>query len=136
MAQLVARATAGGARLAGHRASERRSTYCPTRSASGRVSHAIVSISSCPARTAGSADARSLRALQSGPVGGGLLVRVVAGRQGQAAVNYYLRTYRTITALPITPTSLVNFGEAVNFPLIFGGMLALSGPRRSSICWW
>ncbi len=68
-----------------------------------------------------------LRALQSGPVGGGLLASVVAGPQGQAAVNYYLRTYRSITALPITPTSLVNFGEAVNFPLIFGGVLALSG---------
>jgi hypothetical protein len=68
-----------------------------------------------------------LRALQSGPVGGGLLVSVVAGREGQAAVNYYLRTYRSIATLPITPTSLINFGEAVNFPLIFGGMLAVSG---------
>ena len=68
-----------------------------------------------------------LRALQSGPVSGGLLASVVPGPQGQAAVNYYLRTYRSITALPITPTSLVNFGEAVNFPLIFGGVLALSG---------
>jgi hypothetical protein len=68
-----------------------------------------------------------LRVVQSGPVGGGLLASVVAGPQGQAAVNYYLRTYRSITALPITPTSLVNFGEAVNFPLIFGGVLALSG---------
>ena len=28
---------------------------------------------------------------------------------------------------PITPTSLVNFGEAVNFPLIFGVMLAVFG---------
>ena len=28
---------------------------------------------------------------------------------------------------PITPTSLVNFGEAVNFPLIFGAMLAVFG---------
>jgi len=78
----------------------------------------------CPA---GPGRPACLRALQSGPVGGGLLVSVVAGREGQAAVNYYLRSYRSIAALPITPTSLVNFGEAVNFPLIFGGMLALSG---------
>jgi hypothetical protein len=68
-----------------------------------------------------------LRALRSGPTSGGLLVSVVAGRRGQAALNYYLGSYRSITALPITPTSLVNFGEAVNFPLIFGGMLAVSG---------
>ena len=78
----------------------------------------------CPA---GLSRPACLRALQSGPVGGGLLASVVAGPQGQVAVNYYLRTYRSITALPITPTSLVNFGEAVNFPLIFGGMLAVSG---------
>jgi FtsX-like permease family len=68
-----------------------------------------------------------LRALFSGPVDGGLLASVVPGRQGQAAVNRYLESYQSITALPITPTSLVNFGEAVNFPLIFGGMLAVSG---------
>ncbi len=68
-----------------------------------------------------------LRALFSGPISGGLLVSVVAGRRGQAAVNYYLASYRSITALPVTPTSLVNFGEAVNFPFIFGGMLAVSG---------
>ncbi|MGD0808441.1 MAG: FtsX-like permease family protein [Acidimicrobiales bacterium] len=78
----------------------------------------------CPA---GPGRQTCLRALQSGPASGGLLASVVAGRQGQAAVNYYLRAYQSITALPITPTSLVNFGEAVNFPLIFGGMLALSG---------
>jgi FtsX-like permease family len=78
----------------------------------------------CPA---GPEQPKCLRALLSGSAGGGILASVVHGRQGQAAVNYYLRTYRSIAALPITPTSLVNFGEAVNFPLIFGGILALSG---------
>ena len=68
-----------------------------------------------------------LRELLSGPNDGGLLVSVVPGRRGQAAVNRYLTSYQSITALPITPTSLVNFGEAVNFPLIFGGVLAVSG---------
>ena len=74
-----------------------------------------------PGRTA------CLRALLSGPASGGLLVSVVPGRRGQEAVNYYLAAYQSITAPPVTPTSLVNFGEAVNFPLIFGGILALSG---------
>jgi hypothetical protein len=59
--------------------------------------------------------------------GGGMLVRVVPGPQGRAAVSHYLDAYRSTTALAITPTSLVNFGEAVNFPLIFGAMLAVVG---------
>jgi len=59
--------------------------------------------------------------------GGGMLVRVVPGPQGKAAVSHYLDAYRSTTALAITPTSLVNFGEAVNFPLIFGAMLAVVG---------
>ena len=59
--------------------------------------------------------------------GGGILVSVVSGPRGLAAIRHYLDTYQSITALPITPVSLVNFGEAVNFPLIFGAMLALFG---------
>lgn len=59
--------------------------------------------------------------------GGGLLVSVVPGSQGQADINRYLSAYPSIAALPAAPTSLVNFGEAVNFPLIFGAILALFG---------
>ena len=59
--------------------------------------------------------------------GGGLLVSVVSGPRGQAAIRHYLDTFQSITALPSAPVSLVNFGEAVNFPLIFGAMLALFG---------
>ena len=58
---------------------------------------------------------------------GGMLARFVPGPRGQAAVNRYLDRYRSITTLAITPTSLINFGEAVNFPLIFGAILALFG---------
>ena len=61
-----------------------------------------------------------LRALQSGPIGGGLLVSVVPGPRGERG-QLLPQAYRSIVALPVTPTSLVNFGEAVNFPLIFGG---------------
>ncbi len=59
--------------------------------------------------------------------GGGILVRFVSGPHGTAAINRYLDVYRTTAALSITPTSLINFGEAVNFPLIFGAMLAVVG---------
>ena len=58
---------------------------------------------------------------------GGLLVRVVPGPLGRAAVTHYLNLYRSGVALPLTPTSLINFGEAVNFPLIFGAILAVFG---------
>jgi FtsX-like permease family len=58
---------------------------------------------------------------------GGMLASFVPGSRGQAAVNHYLDKYRAITTLAITPTSLINFGEAVNFPLIFGAMLAVFG---------
>jgi hypothetical protein len=71
--------------------------------------------------------AACLKASFSGPIAGGILATVVPGQRGRAAVTHYLDTYPAITALPITPTSLVNFGEAVNFPLIFGVMLGASG---------
>ena len=67
------------------------------------------------------------QAVEATANGSGLLASVVPGRKGQAAINHYLDTYRSITALTVTPTSLINFGEAVNFPLIFGAMLAVFG---------
>jgi ABC-type lipoprotein release transport system permease subunit len=68
-----------------------------------------------------------LRALSSEPAPGGFLVSFVPGPRGQAAISHYLDTYQSIAALVIAPTALVNFGEAVNFPLIFGAMLAVFG---------
>jgi ABC-type lipoprotein release transport system permease subunit len=58
---------------------------------------------------------------------GGILASVVPGAQGQAVINHYLDAYRASTALAVAPLSLINFGEAVNFPLIFGAMLAVFG---------
>jgi hypothetical protein len=57
----------------------------------------------------------------------GIRVSFVSGPRGQAAVRHYLADDPTVASAPITPTSLVNFGEAVNFPLIFGVMLAIFG---------
>ena len=56
----------------------------------------------------------------------GILASVVPGPRGQAVINHYLEVNSSAT-LRVTPTSLVNFGEAVNFPLIFGVMLAVFG---------
>jgi hypothetical protein len=63
----------------------------------------------------------------AGPLPGGLLVSVAQGAAGKAAATHFLDANAAITSEPPTPTSLVNFGEAVNFPLIFGLLLAVSG---------
>jgi hypothetical protein len=78
----------------------------------------------CPRRSGRSACINAALATSNG---GGMLVRVVPGARGKAAINHYLDSYRSTTVLAITPTSLINFGEAVNFPLIFGAMLAVVG---------
>jgi hypothetical protein len=54
-------------------------------------------------------------------------VHMAPGAAGRADVAHYLRADPGIAQLPTTPTSLVNFGEAVNFPLILGFVLALFG---------
>ena len=58
---------------------------------------------------------------------GGIRVSFVSGPRGKAAMERYVAANAPIVTTPIAPTSLVNFGEAVNFPLIFGVMLAVFG---------
>ena len=58
---------------------------------------------------------------------GGVRVAFIPGPRGKAALDHYVAAYSPIISKPLTPTSLVNFGEAVNFPLIFGAMLAIFG---------
>jgi len=77
----------------------------------------------CPRGSGPSCMAAAIAAVN----GAGMLVQVAPGPQGEAAISHYLDAYRSTTALAITPTSLINFGEAVNFPLIFGTMLAVVG---------
>jgi hypothetical protein len=55
-----------------------------------------------------------------------ILARAVPGPRGEAAITHYVNT-NSSAKRPVIPTSLVNFGEAVNFPLILGLMLALFG---------
>ena len=55
------------------------------------------------------------------------LVRAVPGPRGAAAIHHLVTAFPSSVAVPVPPTGLVNFGEAVNFPLIFGLLLALFG---------
>jgi putative ABC transport system permease protein len=66
---------------------------------------------------------REAKAAQKGAV----LAKATPGRSGQAAISRVLNAYPGNAIRPTPPDSLVNFGEAVNFPLILGFMLALFG---------
>ena len=56
-----------------------------------------------------------------------VLVRAAPGPAGQAALARHIRAYPDLTTRPAKPTVLVNFGESVNFPLLFGVALSLFG---------
>jgi ABC-type lipoprotein release transport system permease subunit len=59
--------------------------------------------------------------------GGVFLVRSAPGQQGKAAIDSLSRAYPAQVNFPQPPTNLVNFGEAVNFPLILGVVVVLLG---------
>ncbi len=58
---------------------------------------------------------------------GALLVRAAPDREGDAALATLARAWPVEVAYPVPPTNLVNFGEAVNFPLLFGLILIVFG---------
>jgi ABC-type lipoprotein release transport system permease subunit len=56
-----------------------------------------------------------------------VLVSTAPGPAGRAALARHIRRYRGFVSRPAKPASLINFGEAVNFPLLFGLALSLFG---------
>ncbi|HEY6429393.1 MAG TPA: FtsX-like permease family protein [Acidimicrobiales bacterium] len=58
---------------------------------------------------------------------GSFLVRVAPDAQGRAALRSLGHAYGNQVNFPTSPTELVNFGEAVDFPLIFGVIVVLFG---------
>jgi hypothetical protein len=56
-----------------------------------------------------------------------VLVRAAPGAAGHTALARYIHRYRDLTSRPGRPTALVNFGQSVNFPLLFGMALSLFG---------
>jgi ABC-type lipoprotein release transport system permease subunit len=59
--------------------------------------------------------------------GGSFLVRVAPGAEGTEALATLSAAYSSSVNFPQPPVDLVNFGEAVNFPLIFGLIVVLFG---------
>ena len=56
-----------------------------------------------------------------------LLARAAPGPAAAEALARHVSKYRQFTGSEQEPVELVNFGESVNFPLLFGAMLALFG---------
>ncbi len=56
-----------------------------------------------------------------------VLVHAVPGPSGAAALARYTSQYGAYLAGPDQPTELINFGESVSFPLLFGVVLSLFG---------
>jgi ABC-type lipoprotein release transport system permease subunit len=77
----------------------------------------------CPPGSGQSACQRTVRNGMASEV----LVRAAPGPAGSAALARHIRQYRSLTYRPGTPTVLVNFGESVNFPLLFGVALSVFG---------
>ncbi len=50
-----------------------------------------------------------------------------SGVRGQDEITHFINAFPGVASRPAISSSLVNFGEAVNFPLILGLMLALFG---------
>jgi ABC-type lipoprotein release transport system permease subunit len=75
----------------------------------------------------GPAHSRCASALSQSFFAGGTLIGVAAGPGGQQTVRDLLAKYGSSITIPTIPTALVNFGQAVNFPLIFGIILAAFG---------
>ena len=56
-----------------------------------------------------------------------VLARSAPGPAGAAALARYTSRYRPYVAPPLEPVELVNFGQSVSFPLLFGVTLSLFG---------
>jgi len=54
-----------------------------------------------------------------------VLARAAPGPAAAAALARHVSNYRQFSGSAQEPVELVNFGESVNFPLLFGGMLVL-----------
>jgi hypothetical protein len=77
----------------------------------------------CPAGPKQAACQSSARAGLSTEV----LVRAAPGAAGKAALARHTGKYPALTYRPAEPTVLVNFGESVNFPLLFAAALSVFG---------
>jgi ABC-type lipoprotein release transport system permease subunit len=106
-----------------------RASFAPSFGTGGLGTGAALTVSAllhahCPA--SGTAAAACLRKAQQGPIYA-VLVHAVPGRSGAAALARYTGQYGGFVAGLDQPVELINFGESVSFPLLFGVALSLFG---------
>jgi hypothetical protein len=114
-----------------HRATFRvvgRASFPPGFGTGGLGSGAAMTLSAltdvqCPP---GTAQAACRRTVQQGTIYS-VLARAAPGPAAAAALGRHVRAYPQFGASTQEPVELVNFGESVNFPLLFGVGLALFG---------
>jgi ABC-type lipoprotein release transport system permease subunit len=104
-------------------------TLPPTFSIGGLGVGAVVPIRAaevtvCPA---GPTQSACIRKVVEHTSGWGLAAGLVPGRAGRAALATYDRLFSQNVNVLYVPTNLVNFGQAVDFPLLLGLTLALFG---------
>ena len=58
---------------------------------------------------------------------GVILVQTASSVAGRSTLNRLVAIYQGDVGLPTAPTNLVNFGQAVNFPMILGSVLIVFG---------
>lgn len=72
----------------------------------------------------GTANARCVGSIQANTA---VLASATQGGSGHRAIEHIISADGSYVGTPFTPTTLVNFGEAVDFPLILGLILAIFG---------
>jgi hypothetical protein len=58
---------------------------------------------------------------------GVILVDTASSAAGRSALNRLVATYEGDVSLPMAPANLVNFGQALNFPVLLGSVLIIFG---------
>jgi ABC-type lipoprotein release transport system permease subunit len=106
-----------------------RASFAPSFGTGGFGNGAVLTVdgllrAQCPAGIPSSATCQ--RKAQQGLVYS-VLVHAVPGPAGAAALARYNTSYHQLIGSPDQPVELVNFGESVSFPLLFGAALSLFG---------
>jgi hypothetical protein len=115
----------GGVRSAGYKVVGT-SAFPPDFGAGGLGTGAVFTIDGLLAAQCGSGAQAKVCQQQAG-ANGTFLIKVVPGPAGQRALGSIGRKYPTQIEYPMPPDDLVNFGQAINFPLILSVIVALFG---------
>jgi len=107
-------------------------SFAPTFQSGGLGTGAVLTPNAAIEAICGSGPAHSAcqknveKKIQTTP-GWAILISVIPGPAGHATLVSLSHRYAAWVQLPVTPNYLVDFGEAVNFPLLLGIPLALFG---------